>query len=114
MAATARRRPVRSTLRSVRTIFCVECEATEVDDDRATTTIVVYRNDRSLRPAIPGFRERQRADALAGGRADRVGDRADRRRQRGFAETGGEVVRCEEVHVDLRRRLRDARRLVLV
>src|SRR4051794_29366163 len=57
--------------------------------------------------------ERQRANALAARRENRVRDRGRGRRERGLAATGGRIVRLEEVHLDLGR-LVDADERILV
>src|SRR5271165_3704399 len=74
----------------------------------------LIRWDNHLRPAVTLTCKRQRTDALAGDRKDRVGDRRNHRRQARLAKTGGRIIRLQEEDVDIRRSLRQTQRWILV
>ena len=60
------------------------------------------------------FGKGQRADAVAGGGEDGVGDGGERRRKSGFAEAGGRIVRFQVVDFDGGWRVIDAHGFVFV
>src|SRR5207344_943374 len=67
--------------------------------------------DFALREPKSALRDRQRPDALAGRREDRVRQRRQHRWQCRLAESGRRIVRDQEVDVDCRRRLAHTNRL---
>src|SRR4051794_36952621 len=69
---------------------------------------------RCLRPPVAVLRERQRPEAGAGGRRDRVGKGRNGRRQRRLAQSGGGIIGRREKDVNLTRHLDGTGRLVLV